>query len=432
MAGLTDKQVSGWKGKADRYEKWDGRGLGVRVTPRGIKTFVLVYHFEGKPRRLTLGRYKPAGAKKTGKDGVVFLTLSQARRAAEEAREKISEGIDPGVEKAAQRAAAQAAETIGELIDSYLKTYVRKPKETLRSADEYERMLEKDARPAWGKRKAASITRRDVIALLDDLVERGAPIGANRLLAVLSGMFTFALDREIVSINPCTRVKPPGTEKRRERMLTMLEIPKFWRGLDRADCNEAVCIAARLMLVTIQRRQEVAGIRLEELDERNGIWKIPGERTKNEQPHLVPLSPLAMDLIQAAKTRAAKIYDRPLKKSDFLFPSDRKAKDFRGPITPGAVTQALARNDKKLGKRISPHDLRRTGHSHMGGEKIGTPRFIRDRLLNHTDRTPGAHYDMTDYLPEKRTALDAWATLLQELIPETATDKNVVALRVQQ
>ena len=95
MANLTDRKIAGLRPKASRYEVWDGRGLGVRVTPKGVKSFVWVYHFDGKPRRLTLGRYRSANDVKAGRpaDGVTFLTLSQARKVAETARERLAEGF---------------------------------------------------------------------------------------------------------------------------------------------------------------------------------------------------------------------------------------------------------------------------------------------------------------------------------------------------
>lgn len=428
MRKLTDRQITGLRPKAVRYEVWDGDGFGVRVTPKGVKSFVLVYHFEGHPRRLTLGRYRSANDVKAGRvaDGVTFLTLSQARRAAETARERIVEGFDPGVEKIAHRATERAAETVAELIDDYLRLYANPRK---RSAAEDQRQLVKDVLPRWGRRKASSIMRKDVQTLLDAVAARGAPIGANRLLAVVRRMFNFALAREVVLANPCAGIERPAAERRRERMLAMKEISTFWRGLDRSDASLSVRIVLKLLLVTAQRRSEVAGISLEELDEAEGLWIIPGGRTKNDNPHVVPLSSLAKELIQAAKVEAARIYGRPLKRTDYLFPSPRKRDEERLPITPGALTQSMARNAKHIGKRISPHDLRRTAHTHMGGEGVGSSRFVRDRIINHTDRTPGQSYDLHEYLKEKRDALNAWSAVLQGVLPETVTeDGKVVAL----
>lgn len=429
MGKLTDRQITGLRPKAVRYEVWDGDGFGVRVTPKGVKSFVLVYHFEGHPRRLTLGRYRSANDVKAGRpaDGVTFLTLSQARRAAETARERIAEGVDPGVEKIAHKAAERAAETIGELIDDYIRLHAVPKKKT---AGEDERQLEKDVRPRWGKRKAKSITRKDVQILLDEIAARGAPIGARRMYAVLGRMFSWAVGREIIPFSPCTIESRdrPGLEKVRSRHLTLAEVPKFWRGLDKSNASISLRLALRLLLVTAQRRQEVASICIGELDEVSGNWTQPGEKTKNGRPHVVPLSGLAKDLIHAAKVEAVRIYGRPLKRTDFLFPSPRKREE-RLPITPDALTRTLARNVKHIGKRVSPHDLRRTAHTGMGGEGVGASRFVRDRIINHTDRTPGQSYDLHEYLKEKRDALDAWSAMLQGMLPETATeDSNVVTL----
>src|SRR5262249_6050199 len=154
MARLTDKSIVALRTKAKRYEVWEGGGFGVRVSPRGIKSWVWVYHFDGRPRRMTFGTYPAMG-------------LADARIKLATARKHFGQGIDPGEHDVESRRADRAAETVAELAEAYLDKWARPRK---RSAAEDERILRKDVIPAWSRRKAKEIARKDVIALLDGIV----------------------------------------------------------------------------------------------------------------------------------------------------------------------------------------------------------------------------------------------------------------------
>src|SRR5688572_9689292 len=196
MAKLTDRSIEALRGRNARYEVWDEsrKGFGVRVTPRGVKSFVWVYHFRGKPRRLTFGAY-PA------------LSLADAGVKLAEAKQMLNRGIDPGSQAVAERVAERQAETVADLVDNYLDRYARPRK---RSASEDERILRKDVLPRWADRKAREITRRDIVRLLNEIVDRGAPIQANRTLTILRRMFRFAVGQAIIDTSPCDNVENPS------------------------------------------------------------------------------------------------------------------------------------------------------------------------------------------------------------------------------
>jgi hypothetical protein len=208
MAKFTDKFIDALKPKAVRYEVWEGRGFGMRVSPHGVKTWVWMYHFDGRPRRMTLGTYPE-------------LPLAEAHVKLADARKLLTKGVDPGAKAVADHKAERIAETVSELAEAYLEKWARPRK---RSADEDERQLRKDVIPAWGRRKAKDITRRDVLALLDNIVDRGSPIAADRTLAVIRRMFGWALSRDIIPASPCVAVKAPAREPPR---------PRAERGRDR-------------------------------------------------------------------------------------------------------------------------------------------------------------------------------------------------------
>jgi len=394
---FTDRAIKNLKPRADRYELWEGNGFGIRVTPNGTKAWVFVYHHAGRSRRMTLGTYPS-------------MTVAQAHLAHGEALADLEQGIDPGAAVVRQHRADRAAPTIGDLAAEYLERWAKPRK---RSWKEDERILNKDVLPLWRWSKAKEITRSDVIALLDRIVDRGAPIGANRTLAVVRRMFNFALSRDLVSANPCAQVSPPGKENQRDRVLSPDELRVFWRGLDDAAMSPASRIALKLMLVTAQRKGEVISVRWEDIDMAGGWWTIPAERSKNGLPHRVPLSRQATSLLADAHKLVGE------EKSPWVFPSPKK-----GHIGSTALDHALRRSIKDVGLvDFTPHDLRRTAASYM--TSIGISRLVLAKLLNHVEREVTAVYDRHSYDPDKRDAAMRWERQLRLLLRKKSSPRVV-------
>jgi integrase len=394
MARFTDRSIAALRPKAERYERWEGGGFGIRVSPRGAKAWVWVYHFKGRPRRLTLGSY-PA------------MCLADARAKLAEAQKLLSNGDDPGDREVQRRKADRVAETVQDLVEAYLEKWARPRK---RSVAEDERILKKDVLPPWGRRKAKEIARRDVIELLDRIVDRGSPIAANRTLAVVRRIFGWALSRDIVTANPCAAVKAPGKENRRDRILNLDEIAALWHALDttKLPISASIRLALKLQLTTAQRKGEVINAEWKEFDFDESIWTIPGERAKNGMTHRVPLSPISLvvlDQVTSAKDGGGR----------WLFTSPRRD----GPITGAAVDHAMRHNRDALGiGEVTPHDLRRTAASHM--TSIGINRLVVSKLLNHAEPGVTAVYDRHSYDAEKRAALDAWGARLADIVGSRA------------
>jgi integrase len=406
MARFTDKSIAALHAKSERYERWEGGGFGIRVSPRGGKAWVWVYRFDGRPRRMTLGTYPQLG-------------LADARIKLAEARKQLERGTDPGEVKVRNCKAERASETVQELAAAYLEKWARPRK---RSAAEDERILRKDVIPSWGRRKAKDIARRDVTALLDGIVDRGSPIAANRTLAVIRRMFGWALSRDIVPVSPCVAVKAPAKERRRDRVLRADEIAALWCALDNPELTMSVGIrlALKLQLATAQRKGEVIGAEWSEFDLDGRVWTIPAERAKNGMPHRVPLSSLALAVLAdiASAQQPAKDALR------WLFPSPRTGKAITGP----AVDHAMRENRDLVGADdATPHDLRRTAASHM--TSIGISRLVVSKILNHAEPGVTAVYDRHSYDAEKRAALDAWGARLEEIIGTRAECANVLRMR---
>jgi len=300
-------------------------------------------------------------------------------------------------------------------------------------------MLNKDVLPVWGKQKAKSITRRDVILLLDGIVERGSPIQANRTLAVIRKMFNFAISRDIIDATPVAMVKAPSKENQVDRILSTDEIRTFWKGLADAPMTPAVKLALKLQLVTAQRKGELVGARLSEFDLGEGIWTIPAERAKNGITHLVPLAPLALELIEEAcsiamedeRKRAEKSPGTESHEPKWLFPSSRGNRSIKPKAVNLALRRCLKGTKEDTGptinlKYLTPHDLRRTAATGMTA--LGINRLVVSKILNHVENSVTAIYDRHGYDKEKRHALEAWAAHLEGILSGKPKVDNVVTL----
>jgi integrase len=368
----------------DRTDFWDEgiTAFGVRVSPEGRKSFFLMYWNSGRRRRLKLGEFPR-------------LSLAQARKEAMAKLGDLARGIDP----AERRDALRTGETFAEVAEQYLSQWARSEK---RSWREDERILQRDVLPVLGRIKVREVTKRDILKVLDALIQRGAPIGANRTRAVISRVLSWAVDRDLVEANVCAAVRRPAAERKRTRMLNEQEIRAFWRALD--DELPVIGNAFRLLLLTAQRTVEVRLMRLSQITGSN--WLIPGEITKNKKPHLVPLARQALAIVQAQMEEG----------QDLVLASPRR---HGRPLSEEALSHVARRLCRRLGFKFTPHDLRRTATTHMG--KLGVERFIRGRILNHSDQSVTGVYDLYEYLREKRDALQSWADHVEQLVMGDAT-----------
>jgi integrase len=386
---FTDKGLQALQPQKARYEVWEeGRtGLGLRISPKGRKSWVWMYRYNGKARRVSFGTYPQVGL------ADVHVRLASAKK-------QLSGGVDPGASMAVTRQEERDAESVSELAELYLEKWARPRK---RSASEDERILRRDVLPLWGDRKARSIVRRDVIALLDGIVRRGSPIAANRTLAVTRKMFNFAIGRDILSANPCLMIATPTKEVPRDRMLNSLELQTFWRNLPNTDMSKSIQLLLKFMLVTAQRKGEIIRAEWVEFDFETAIWTIPASKAKNGLAHRVPLSSLAIELLSEV---------RGLTPSDcWVFLSPRTMRPFHDT----AVDHALKGNRAILKTPdLTPHDLRRTAASHIS--RLGINRLVVAKILNHAEVGITATYDRHGYDREKREALEAWATEIAAIV----------------
>lgn len=451
---LTTKAVEAAKPAANRREIPDGllTGLYLVVQPTGAKSWALRYRHAGKPRKLALGAVAPAlpGPEPEPLLGGP-LTLGGARKVARDQLLLIAAGRDPGAEKQAAKAAARDPEdrdrdllkTIaGQFLERYLKP---RAKPNYYKSVVY--ILNKDVLPRWGERRIQEIGRRDVLDLLDAVVERGAAVQANRVLAAVRKLFNWAVSRDILAVSPAAGVKAPAPETSRERILSDEEVRLFWRACDQVGYPFG-CLA-KLMLLTGARREEAAGLRRSELGADGAVWTVPGARTKNSRQHAVPLSPQARAAIAEApfvalsKAEAAAGLPRHGKHRDLVFSTTGRApvSGFaKGKARIDAAMLAIARQaatergEDPAEVTVAPwtfHDLRRTVASGMA--RLGVELPVIERCLNHVSGSFGGVvgvYQRHSFAEEMRTAFAAWGAHVESLTgPPIASNVTSLAGR---
>jgi integrase len=345
--------------------------FGLRVSPKGRRTWFVMYRHNRRMRRLTFGTFPP-------------LSLADARERARTLLRRVDDGYDPAQEKRD----ARDAETFAELSIEYMTRHA-KPKK--RSWKNDQRMIDKDLLPRWRHVKIRDIGKRDIRELLEAVADRGLRVQPNRLLALVRKMFQFAEERELVTTNPARGIKPIGQERPRERVLSADEIRSFWAALESE--TPLVRIMFRLRLLTAQRGAEVSQMRWVDLDLQNRLWTIPGDIAKNGKPHSVPLGPLAIGMLTELQQPAS------TKPSPWVFPSPRKGLPRR------MVQKAVDRVRARAGVDFQLHDLRRTATSILASE--GVERVVVKKILNHSERGEvTAVYDRYNYDRQKRSAIE--------------------------
>jgi integrase len=392
--------------------------LALRVTESGHKSWSLFYRNSGRLRRYTIGPY-PA------------FDPAAARKAASSALRRLAEGIDPGEEKRVRRNAPKPlADDFASVAREYLERQVKR--NTAESTfKETARILAQDVIPEWGKRPIGSILRRDVSALIDRKAASGAEVQANRILARLRTLFGWVVEKDRLPANPCDGLRPPTKEKSRDRVLSDEEIRIFWRAGDELDWPFGPLF--KLLLLTAQRRDEVASMEWSEINLDTGVWSIPREKAKNDHGHNVQLSVEALAIIKGLPRVAGPyVFSTNGKTSVSGF---SRAKERLDALMLAALKAAAAeRGEDPEETALEPwilHDLRRTATTGMAGLRV-LPHVV-DRILNHTSGTirgVARVYNRFEYQDERKAALEAWGRAVESTVG-VASKSNVVELKAR-
>lgn len=423
-------------------------GLYLVVQPSGLKSWALRFRSPidrdktgvRKARKLTLGAF--AERDSVGDDSPrvgSLLTLADARALAIDALRRVQKGVDPArdhiLEKRAQRSAPSSR--VDEVLAEFMAKHLRKRgggpiRESTRrekgrllglvpAAEDLTRWISREPPSGviarWGGRDVRSIAKRDVLDLLDEIVDAGAPIVANRTLSALKTFFAWCVKRDILLASPCVHVDDPSPETTSERSLSDLEIVACWRAAEGIGYPYGRMV--QLLLLTGQRRDEVRALPRTELELGAGVWTIPGDRTKNGREHLVPLTEPAIAILKAMpriKSAAGWVFttsgDVPMSNL-----SKRKRR------LNAAMLLELRKIDPEIA-HFQPwrlHHLRHTLKTWMQKSRIA--KDVRNAVQNHYDGDMDELYGHYSFEKEKREALEGWAAHVADIVARGAVAK---------
>ncbi len=423
---LTPLSVENFKPGKSRREIPDGDVLGLYliIQPSGFKSYAVRSRVDGKTLKVTVG-------------DVYSMTLPEARDKARAIRAQTHAQLDPRVEKKKADEAARLAEVVEEkasmrfLWNDYMDKFTTKKKKNgKRTIEEKERLWRKELEPLFGDRAAKSITRRDIIDMVDDIVDRGAPIWANRVLSMTNTYFTWLLGRDEVPFVPGHKVPIPSEEEDRERVLTTQEVRLFWRACDKLGYPFGTM--GKLLLLTGTRLREAAQAERNEFtsnDIDGAVWSIPGGRTKNSEPLDVFLPAVAVELVQSmpaiqttddsGRTRVSKFLmtttgDTPI--SGFSKAKTAIKREMLAIAKAEAEERGEDAKDVVLADDWRFHDLRRTVSTRLNA--LGVLPHVAEAVLNHQDIIKGVArtYNRHDYRQEKKAALLLWSEHLASIV----------------
>ena len=354
-----------------------GVNFGIRISYSGTKTWNLIYRKDGKWQRYKVGSYPTTG-------------YQDARQIATRIADELLAG-----ETVVRGARDRRAPTFADLCQDYLENYAKKNKASWRRD---EQLINNELLPTFGDVRFNSITRFDLVDRLEDIKESGRPIWANRTLQVIRRMYNWSLNHrlygEILPYNPFLGIPKPSVEVERDRVLNPGEIRKAWEGYSKL--TPPLDSAFKLLFITAQRRSEVCQMRWDEIE---GMWwTIPPERSKNNLPHRVPLSEMALAELEKAR----------LTSNEWVFSSQGRPASNTFSYAHDKVRKAEGIDDFRI------HDIRRTVSRNMTAMGIATERV--EKVLNYVSKNVARISNAQSFDADKHQALQTWERKLREYV----------------
>jgi len=397
---LTAKQVEHMQPTGKRYEVPAGppAGLYLVVHATGTKAWLYRYRYHGRTRGLTLKAE----------------TLAAARAEAQSKQKDLEKGKDPAILQAVEEQKA-----IPNLCKAVADEWLKREVKGTATHDEVQRILNKEVLDEWKHRTITDIQRPDVLRILDAIVDRKAPVLANRTLSILKRWFRWTVERGYVQASPVAGLRPPAKEVSRDRVLTHDELAEIW--------NAATDLAFpfgqwfQFLILTGQRRGEVSSMQWAHVDLKaeQPLWTLPKEFTKARRIHDVPLAPAAKQLLETA----------PRFKGPYIFTTTSGKLPISGfSKAKEAIDKAILNRRKEAAEKAGDsakvkglaewhvHDLRRTLATWMADHDVAP--HVLSAVLNHSPgSTMGitAIYARSKWAKEKRDALNRWAEYLRSL-----------------
>lgn len=361
MAVLTDKRVRGLKPQQREVEVMDSGnpGFGVRISPKGRKTFIYRFRLNGKLQRMALGQYP-------------VISLQDGRQAYTKAKERHQSGYHPR---------GGTVDTMAGLCSLWLERWAKPNRKTWRSDQQ---RINAEIIPVWGSRRPDTIRKQDILLLLDTIADR-APVQANRVLSLIKQIFKFAVKRDVLESSPAQFLDAPAKESARTHTLSRADT----KALQTAS-ESSVRDILLLQLYTGARGGELCSMQWADIE--GDVWTCP--QTKKRQSIARPLIPAALAMVTKQDSF-----------NEYVFSSDHSKS---GHIEQAALLRWCERNKCEW----RPHDIRRAVAT--GLSRLQIPRIVIKSVLSHLDQSATAIYDRHRYLDEMRDALNQWYEELQK------------------
>lgn len=396
-----DYSGSGFKREGDssiseRVEIYDTvvNGFILRITKTGYKSFAYRYWYDGQSKQITIGRADE-------------ISLAEARERAREYKDVVRDGKDPAMIRRENREAKP--KTFLQVIDEYKVKHFKKLKQTTK--DDYTRRLNYFI-SGYGKNRLKlpikTFKRSDLLNWLDDVAD-SAPTNAQRLQALLSSVFTFAIHREYITTNV---VKGISFKEERKKIKSKQEnialndeqITALWQHF--GQYNGLAGYLFKIQMLLGQRTGEIRLMKWQDIDFDKKLWTIQIKDTKTENKHEVPLPPMAIDILNQLKNSTGN--------QTYVFNSPASSDT---PIVhPSKASQRI--RERSGVDDFNPHSLRTTFITRQA--MLGTPKHITSKLVNHGKDIEGSAvteaYDKHNYIPAKRKALDRWNNELHRIL----------------
>ncbi|HDO8003177.1 tyrosine-type recombinase/integrase [Legionella pneumophila serogroup 1] len=397
MGNFTDTYIKGLKPRAKRYEEYEGGGFGIRVTPKGIKSWIYRYKVADKTDKITLGHY-PAMSLASAKQR--FIELSELRR-----EKKIPKEIINNQKEAKNN-------TVTKLVHAWYSGYIEKER---KQPQQIKQIIDADIIPLLGDIELAKLSPAIITKALDNIVKRGAPVHANKVLAALKQAFSYGVRRGAMTENPALLILARdigGIEKPRDRYLTINEIRKLLLFLNESQNRMSVQTknAIKIILHTGIRSGELRLATWAEIDFENSLWTIPKEHTKQNE------------IMRIHLTEPVKEYFKELElasKSHFILSVRDGA-----PLSSKALSRAINRIQERVGiPHWTAHDLRRTFATQLG-ETLHVDPVVIEKCLGHKMPKIMGTYNRNEMLAQRQEALDKWGEYLCRLFVENVIPFN--------
>jgi integrase len=387
---FIDSYIKNLMSEASWFEKIETSGLGIRVMPSGNKSWFYRFSLNGKRQKMSLGKY-PA------------ISLKQARELLVKAQSLKEQGINP-IENAKVEKLKED-NTFSKLIQSWYENYAVKNR---KQPKPIKYQIESEILPLLGNTALDKLQTKDITFALDKIVQRGAPIHANRILSTIKQVLNYAVSRGYIQHNPATNIRSRdigGIEKPRERVLSPIEIRAVWKFLecDLCQMSSSARLAIKIIILTGVRTGEIRLAQWHQFNFEQSIWTIPPEHSKGAITVKIHLSELTKKILFQFKKESD---------STFVIPGITNAL----PMSKDALPRAIKRIQPRVGiPEWTAHDLRRTFATQLG-ESLNVDPVVIEKCLGHKMPRIMATYNKNEMLPQRKEALDAWANHIATLI----------------